>query len=83
MNYLHIFCVKTMYSSELKNKEKYKKYTDEGFCWIKQKHSEYFRNILRFPSIGCRVEISKSPAPGFVPICSKQGKKIINKLCYF
>ncbi len=83
MNYLQIFCVKTLYSSELRNKDKYNKYREQGFCWIKQKHYDNFKNILRFPTLGCRVEISKSPAPGFIPICSRKGKRIINKLCYF
>jgi hypothetical protein len=83
MNYLNIFCLKTLHSSELKNKQKYNYYKDEGFSWIKQKNYENFKNILRFPTVGCQVEISKLPAPGFVLISSKSGKRIINKLCYF
>ena len=81
-NYMRMFGMKTMLSTDLQNKALYDALVADGFKWIKQKHNLHFDRIVRNPTIGRWVEISRSPQPLSVEITSSKGKKLINKLCY-
>jgi hypothetical protein len=81
-DYGRIFGVKTMLSTELQNKVTYDKLVSDGYVWIKQKHIFQFHNLVRFPTVGRWVELSRTGVGHFVPIDSRAGKKLINKLCY-
>jgi hypothetical protein len=82
LDYTRMFGVKVMLSTELQNKDVYNALLADGFMWIKQKHNLHFDRIVRNPTIGRWVEISRSPQLQSVEITSSKGKKLINKLCY-
>lgn len=82
LDYGRIFGVKVMLSTDLQNKEIYNALVADGFMWIKQKHNEHFHKIVRNPTIGRWVELSRSRQPYSVEITSSKGKILINKLCY-
>jgi hypothetical protein len=80
--YSRIFGVKLVFSTELKNKETYDKLVEDGFLWIKQKHNSHFDRIVRFPIIGRWLLLSRGYDSGAVYINSREGQKLIHKLCY-
>ena len=82
LDYGRLFGMKVILSTELQKKEVYDKLVADGFKWIKQKHNLHFHRIVRDPTIGRWLEISRSPQPLSVEITSSKGKKLINKLCY-
>ena len=82
LDYSRAFGVKTFLSTDLQNVETYNKLVSDGYVWIKQKHIFQFHRLVRFPTIGRWVEVSRTGAGHYVPIDSKAGKKLINKLCY-
>jgi hypothetical protein len=53
-----------------------------GFVWIRR-HIQPLNSFLRTPSLGCWVELFKIQDMRCVPIDSPEGKKLINRLCYF
>lgn len=55
----------------------------EGYCWIRQYAHSNFNEIIRNPTVGCIIELYTTEYTGTVPIDSKEGKKLIHKLCYF
>lgn len=81
-DYGRIFGTKVMLSTDLQNKETYNKLVSDGYIWIKQKHIFQFHNLVRFPTVGRWVELSRTGSGHFVAIDSRAGKKLINKLCY-
>jgi hypothetical protein len=83
LDYGRMFGMKVIFSAELQNKDIYDKLIADGFLWIKQKHNLHFDRIVRFPTVGRRLEISRMPQIGSVPIQSLKGQKLINTLCYF
>jgi hypothetical protein len=82
LEYGRIFGMKVIFSSELQNKEVYDKLVGDGFIWIKQKYNLHFDRIVRNPTVGCWLEISRLPQLRSVEITSSKGRKLINKLCY-
>jgi hypothetical protein len=82
MDYSRVFGVKTLLSIDLQNKILYDNLVNDGFMWIRQRHTNLFHKIVRFPTIGRWVDISRTRFPYSVLIDSKEGKKLINKLCY-
>ena len=82
LDYGRIFGVKVMLSTELQKRDVYSALIADGFMWIKQKHNVNFDRIVRNPTIGWWVEISRSHQPYSVEITSSKGRKLINKLCY-
>jgi hypothetical protein len=52
------------------------------YVWIRREHRD-FNRILRNPTTGCWVEISYLPFPGSVLINSREGRRLINRICYF
>jgi hypothetical protein len=83
LDYGHLFGMKLIFSVELQDKELYDKLVADGFVWIKQKHNSHFDRIVRFPTVGRWLEISRMPQIRSVPIQSLKGQKLINTLCYF
>jgi hypothetical protein len=81
-DYGRMFGTKVISSSELQNKETYDKLVADGFVWIKQKHNLHFDKIVRFPTVGRWLEISRNWQAFAVPITSSKGQMLINKLCY-
>lgn len=83
MNYSDVFSKKQMLNIDLQNIDTYNKIYNDGYHYILRIHISKLSNILRFPSIGFYVELSKYPQPGTIKIDSRNGKKLIKKLCYF
>jgi hypothetical protein len=83
MNYSDVFSRKRMLNTDLKNQSIYSKLIDQGYNYICRSNCFKFDQVLRFPTVGCYVELFKYPNPGTVLINSSQGKKLINKLCYY
>jgi hypothetical protein len=82
-DYGRIFGTKVMLSTDLQNKETYNKLVSDGYIWIKQKHVDQFHRLVRFPTVGRWIELSRTGAGHFVAIDSTKGKKLINNLCYY
>ena len=55
---------------------------NEGFGWIRR-YNLHLDYVLRRPSVGCIVEITKAWDLGCVPIDSPAAKKLIRRICYF
>ena len=81
-NYSRIFGVKLVFSTDLQNKETYNNLINDGFTWIKQKHNTHFDRIVRFPTVGRWLLLSRTADVGYVSITSSEGRHLINKLCY-
>jgi hypothetical protein len=82
MDYSRIFGTKLFLSTELQNREILENLISNGYVWIRQKHIYHFHKLVRFPTVGRWVEVSRSAAGHYVPINSPAGRKLINKLCY-
>jgi hypothetical protein len=82
MDYSRIFGTKLFLSTELQNREILENLISNGYVWIRQKHIYHFQRLMRFPTVGRWVEVSRSGAGHYVPINSPAGRKLINKLCY-
>jgi hypothetical protein len=83
LDYGRMFGMKVIFSAELQDNDIYDKLVADGFIWIKQKYNSHFERILRFPTVGRWLEISRMPQVKSVPIQSLKGQKLINTLCYF
>jgi len=57
-------------------------YIDAGFLHIRQLHYHY-NKILREPTNGCYVELTRNETVSSFPIQSRAAKKMINRLRYF
>ena len=57
-------------------------YIDAGFLHIRQIHFNY-NKILRGPTNGCYVELTRNETVSSLPIQSRAAKKLINRLRYF
>ena len=79
--YSEVFHRLPIMTNELKAKLPY--YTQQKkYVWIRREHRD-FNRILRNPTTGCWVEISYQPFPGSVLINSREGRRLINRICYF
>lgn len=67
---------------ELRDPITQQKYIDRGFRYIRRLHYNY-NHILREPTNGCYVEISKVRDIGSIHIQSPAAKKLIARLSYF
>ncbi len=83
MTYSSLFKCKRINTYTLKDEAILNKLVTEGYCWIKRFNHTHFYEITRNPTIGCTVELYTSPYVGTVAIDSREGKKLIRKLCYF
>jgi hypothetical protein len=59
-----------------------KYYLDSGFLYIRRLHYNY-NHILRSPTDGCNVEITKHMECGSIPLNSPKARKLIRRICYF
>jgi hypothetical protein len=57
-------------------------YLDRGFIYIRRLHYNY-NHILRTPTDGCPVELTKAQDFGSMLIDSPTARKLIRRLCYF
>jgi hypothetical protein len=81
MSYSQIFKMKRINSIDLRNdKDFLQELLDDGFVYIRRYEDRSFNQILRNPTLGCIVELSYYKS---VRINSVEGRKIINRLCYF
>ena len=55
----------------------------EGYKFIKKYHYTHLHDIIRYPTVGCIVELYTVNHFGCVRIDSVEGQKLIGKLCYF
>jgi len=55
---------------------------DNGFIYIRRLHYNY-NHILRSPTDGCNVELTRYRDVGSIPIDSPQARKLIRRICYF
>jgi hypothetical protein len=83
MVYSTIFNCKRIESIKLQNEDILNDMIENGYVWIKKLDHEDFNKIIRFPTLGCIVELYKMPRAYSYHIDSIKGKKLINKLCYF
>lgn len=67
---------------ELRNPATLKKYIDDGFVYIRRLHYNY-HHILREPTNGCYVELTKERDIGSLKIDSFAAKKLIRRISYF
>ncbi len=58
-------------------------YTQKGYKYIRRYTPKSFRDIVRYPTVGCCVEMSALDFPGSIPIDSWKGRQLIKKLCFF
>jgi hypothetical protein len=82
MDYSRIFGTKLFLSTDLQNRERLENLISDGYVWIRQKHIQHFHKIVRFPTVGRWVEVSRTGGGHYVMIDSPAGRKLINKLCY-
>ena len=67
---------------ELRDPEVLKKHLDNGFVFIRRLHYNY-NHILRTPTDGCPVELTRLQDVGSFPLDSPAARKLIRRLCYF
>jgi hypothetical protein len=83
LSYLEQFQKQRFWSNTLQNKDKLDRVLQSGFMWIRRCDDRHFENITRRPTVGCYVEVFKLRHSDCVPIQSREGKKLIGKVCYF
>ena len=66
----------------LQNPNILQSYREDGYNYVRKYHKLY-DNILRAPTVGCYVMLSRTSYPTFFPIDSRDGKKLIKKISYF
>jgi hypothetical protein len=69
-------------TAELRNPVILAKYISEGFIYIRRLHYKY-HHILREPTNGCYVELTKEKDIGSLPIESAAARKLIRRISYF
>jgi hypothetical protein len=57
-------------------------YKNMGYTYIRQVHKTYDM-ILRYPSVGCIVQLLSWRDIGTHPIDSPRSRKLVNRICYF
>lgn len=57
-------------------------YLANGFIYIRRLHYNY-NHILRTPTDGCDVELTKHQDIGSFLLDSPQARKLIRRICYF
>ncbi len=79
--YSRLFHVHRISTRELQNPEIMQRVHEKGYAYIR-KYERDFNSTLRRPTIGCIVEISYYRQVDSVPIYSRAGQKLINRLNY-
>jgi hypothetical protein len=83
MPYSSLFKCKRIHTYLLQDPTVVEELMNEGYRYIRKYHFSNFHEITRYPTIGCVVELYAVNVARSVRIDSKEGKKLINKKCYF
>ncbi len=83
MTYSSLFKCKRIHTYQLQNTDTLQRLFEEGFVWVRRYNEVAFHEITRNPTLGCIVEVFTVRHIGCIAINSKEGKKLIKKLCYF
>ncbi len=78
--YARNFSVRTEHTVALQNPDYLDSLLDQGFAWIRPMKRPW-RASLREPTVGRIVEVFVTEYPGTVPILSRQGERLIWRLC--
>jgi hypothetical protein len=79
--FAHAAVVKTT-TPELRDPLVLRYYLDQGFLYIRRLHYNY-NHILRTPTDGCNVELTKQRDLGSMPLDSPKARKLIRRISYF
>jgi hypothetical protein len=80
--YLDMFSKKRILTTDLRRREVYMWLLCNGYVWIRR-FNPPFQSALRTPTIGCWVDVLREWDTDCVPINSREGRKLIRRLCYF
>ena len=69
-------------TAELRNPLLLERYLQAGFVYIRRLEFKY-EHIMREPTNGCHVELTKERDVGSLPIDSVKGRRLIRRICYF
>lgn len=69
-------------TTDLQNDYVLNSYKDTGYTHIRQVYMPY-NKVLRFPSVGCIVELSREREVGSHLLDSPKGRKLIRRISYF
>jgi hypothetical protein len=78
---VHASLIKTT-TVEIRDPIILKHHIDNGFLFIRRLHYNY-NHILRGPTNGCNVELTKIQDWGSILIDSPAGRRLIKRICYF
>lgn len=67
---------------ELRNPVKLERYLQAGFVYIRRLEFKYM-HIMREPTDGCHVELTKEMDVGSIPIDSVKARRLIRRISYF
>ena len=82
MSLLDFYSKRRLHSITLQDPITLAELKNEGFVWIRRYH-RHLDFVLRDPTLGCVVEVTKAWDIGCVPIDSPAAKKLIRRICYF
>ena len=77
----HAALVRTT-TADLRNAVTLEYYMNAGFMYIRRLHYNY-HYIMREPTNGCYVELTKERDIGSIPIDSAAARKLIRRVSYF
>lgn len=69
-------------TAELRDPDLLNYYLDNGFVYIRRLHYNY-NHILRSPTDGCNVQLTKQQDIGSIPLDSPKARKLIRRISYF
>ena len=83
MTYSSLFKCKRINTYLLQDETILRDLIKEGYQYIRKFNYVQFHEIVRYPTMGCVVELFTVNHVGCVRIDSDKGKKLIRRLCYF
>jgi len=81
--YRELIAEKHYWSIDLQNPALQKQLMNDGYIWIRRNITRPYDYIIRNPTIGCFIETFKTKHSGCILLESKEGQKMIKKICYF
>jgi hypothetical protein len=79
--YSALFARKRVSTYALRNPIYLQQLMDAGFCWICREEKS-FLDSLRNPTVGCIVELYITPRAHAIPLDSREGQRLLKKICY-
>lgn len=76
------FAHKRITTRALRNPIYLKQLMDAGFCWISREEKP-FSDTLRYPTLGCIVDLYVIPRAYSIRLDSKEGQQLLKKMCYY